>query len=178
MANQARKEFISVKPTSISQSAKETYKSEVASLDAKLNIALKNAPRERKALLLATAQVEAKKQANPNMDKDEIKKASAQAMAISRARVGAGKKDVQVTITDKEWEAIQAGAISNHKLSIILNNTDLDTIRQRATPREKVTVSPAKIDRIKAMANSGYTIADIAQQLGYSTSMISKYIKE
>ena len=177
LANQARKEFISVKPTPTSQSAKETYKNEVASLDAKLNIALKNAPKERKALLLATAQVEAKKLANPNMDKDEIKKASAQAMAIARSRVGAGKKDVQVTITDKEWEAIQAGAVSNHKLSTILNNTDLDTIRQRATPREKVTVSPAKVTRIKAMANSGYTIADIAEQLGYSTSMVSQYIK-
>lgn len=178
MANQARKEFISVKPTPVSQSAKETYKQEVSSLDAKLNVALKNAPKERKALLIATTQVETKKLANPNMDKDEIKKASAQAMATARTRVGAGKKDVQVSITDREWEAIQAGAISNHKLAQILNNTDLDIIRQRATPREQITISDAKVTRAKAMANSGYTISEIAQQLGYSSSMISKYIKE
>ena len=178
MGNQARKEYLSVKPTPISRSAKETYKNEVASLDAKLNIALKNAPKERKAQLLANAQMELKKNANPNMSKDEIKKASAQSLATTRARVGAGKKDVYVTINDREWEAIQAGAVSNHKLAVILNNTDLDTVRQRATPREKVTINPAKVDRMKAMNKSGYTIAEIADQLGYTTSMVSKQLRE
>lgn len=178
LGNQARKDFISVKPTPTSQSAKETYKNEVASLNSKLNVALKNAPRERRAILIASAQVDLKKKANPDMDKDAIKKANAQELAKARTRVGAGKKDVQVVINDKEWEAIQAGAVSNHKLSIILNNTDLDSVRQRATPKDKITLSPTKITRIKAMANTGYTIAEIAQQLGYSSTMISKYIKE
>lgn len=178
LANNARKEFISVKPTPTSQSAKETYKQEVESLNAKLDIALRNAPRERKAQLIANTQVEAKKQANPDMDKDSIKKASQQALATARVRVGAGKKDVQVEISDKEWEAIQAGAISNHKLATILNNTDLDSVRQRAMPREKTTLSTPKISMIKAMNNSGYTIAEIADRLGVSTSTITNYLGE
>lgn len=178
LANQSRKSIISIKMKPQSQSAKETYRGEVASLNAKLNVALKNAPKERKAQLIANTQVAAKKHANPDLDKDDVKKIGNQALATARVRLGAGKKDVQVTITDKEWEAIQAGAISNHKLSTILNNTDLDTIRQRATPREKITISTAKVDRMKAMSNSGYTIAEIADQLGYTSSMISKYIKE
>ena len=178
LANNARKEFISVKPTPTSQSAKETYKEEVASLNAKLDLALRNAPRERKAQLIANTQVEAKKQANPDMDKDSIKKASQQALATARVRVGAGKKDVQVNISDKEWEAIQIGAVSNHKLSMILNNTDLDSVRQRAMPREKATLSTAKISMVKAMNNSGYTIAEIAERLGVSTSTITNYLGE
>lgn len=178
MANQARKEYITVKQTQVSQSAKDTYRSEIASLDAKLNVALKNAPKERTAQLIANVQMDVKKKANPDWDKDDIKKASAQQLATARTRVGAGKKDVQIVITDKEWEAIQAGAISNNKLSKILNNTDLDTIRQRATPRDKVTLSPAKVNRAKAMALSGYTIAEIADQLGVSTSHINQYVKE
>lgn len=177
LANNARKEFISVKPTPTSQSAKETYKQEVESLNSKLDLALRNAPRERKAQLLANTQVETKKQANPDMDKDSIKKASQQALATARVRVGAGKKDVQVEISDKEWEAIQAGAISNHKLSMILNNTDLDSVRQRAMPREKTTLSTPKISMIKAMNNSGYTIAEIAERLGVSTSTITNYLE-
>ena len=109
---------------------------------------------------------------------DEIKKASAQALATARVRVGAGKKDVYITVNDREWEAIQSGAISSNKLSKILNNTDLDTIRQRATPREQLSVNPAKADRMRAMAKSGYTIAEIADQLGYSSSVVSKSLKE
>ena len=178
MSNRARKEILSIKPIQTSLSAKETYRHEIASLDAKLNVALKNAPKERKAQLLASTQMEIKKSANPNMDKDEIKKASAQALATARVRVGAGKKDVYITVNDREWEAIQSGAISSNKLSKILNNTDLDTIRQRATPREQLSVNPAKADRMRAMAKSGYTIAEIADQLGYSSSVVSKSLKE
>ncbi len=178
LGNQARLEYLNVKPTPRSSSATETYKTEVASLDAKLNRALLNAPKERRAQLIAYTQVQAKKKANPDIDKEDIKKVSQQALATARVRVGAGKKDVQVTISDREWEAIQAGAISNHKLSMILNNTDLDTIKQKATPRATTTISSAKVNRIKAMSNSGYTIAEIADQLGVSTSTVTDYIKD
>lgn len=178
LANQARKTLVSVKPTPVSPSAKETYKTEVSSLLIKLNTALKNAPKERKAQLVAAAQVEAKKRANPNMDKDDIKKASQQALATARVRYGASKKDVQIVITDKEWEAIQAGAVSKNQLTKILNNTDLDVIRQLATPRATTTISTAKAGRIKAMNASGYTIAEIADQVGVPRSAVSKYLQD
>ena len=174
LANSARKEYFSTKSIPMSSSAKTTYASEVSSLNSKLNVALKNAPRERTAQLIANSQIESKRKANPDMTKDEMKKIGNQALANARVRVGAGKKDVRVEISDKEWDAIQAGAISNNKLSLILNNTDLDKVRQRATPKATSTISSAKATRIKAMNDSGCTIAEIAEQLGISASSVSK----
>ena len=175
MANQARRSMINTGKIAYSASAKATYSEEVKTLQSKLNVALKNAPRERKAQAIANSVVEAKKKDNPDMTKAEIRKESQRALTAARASVGAARHPVE--ITDKEWEAIQAGAISENVLSQILNNTDIDAIRQRATPRSVSTLSPAKQSRIKRLAEYGYTQAQIASELGISSSTVSKYLK-
>lgn len=174
LANQARKVMVNTGKIEYSSSAKATYSDEVNSLMYKLNDALKNAPRERKAQAIANSVVEAKKKANPDMSKAEIKKASQQALTSARASVGAKRTPVQ--ITDKEWEAIQAGAISENKLLQILNNTDIDEVRKRATPRTTNTLSQAKINRIATLRASGYSTSEIAEALGVSSSTVSKYL--
>lgn len=175
LANQARKSMVNTGKIAYSASAKAAYSEEVKSLQSKLNVALKNAPRERKAQAIANSVVEAKKKDNPDMTKAEIRKESQRALTAARASVGAARHPVE--ITDKEWEAIQAGAISENVLSQILNNTDIDAIRQRATPRSVSTLSPAKQRRIKRLAEYGYTQAQIASELGISSSTVSKYLK-
>lgn len=175
LANQARLEMVSTGKIPYSASAKATYLNEVKSLEAKLNIALKNAPRERQAQTMANAVIAAKKQDNPDMTKGELKKVSQQALTQARIKVGAKRETVK--ITDKEWEAIQAGAISANKLEQIINNADLDVLRQRATPRSTTTLSNAKIQKISSMNASGYSRAEIAEALGISTSTVSKYLK-
>ena len=174
LANQARKVMVNTGKIEYSSSAKEAYSNEVRSLMYKLNDALKNAPRERKAQAIANSVVEAKKKANPDMSKAEIKKASQQALTSARASVGAKRTPVQ--ITDKEWEAIQAGAISENKLLQILNNTDIDEVRKRATPRTNNVLSQAKINRIATLRASGYSTSEIAEALGVSSSTVSKYL--
>lgn len=174
LANQARKEMISTRKIPYSSSAKAAYLREVDSLNAKLNISLKNAPRERQAQIIANAVVAAKKQSNPDMSRAEIKKANQQALTAARNQVGAERRTIDVT--DREWEAIQAGAISENKLIQILNNVDIDSLRQRATPRTTTTLSNAKINRITSMSASGYSTAEIAEALGVSTSTVSKYL--
>ena len=174
LANQARREMINTGKIAYSAAAKNTYHGEVKSLSAKLNIALSNAPRERQAQVMANATVAAKKKENPDMTKAEIKKANQQALSSARTSVGAHRTPVE--ITDREWEAIQAGAISENKLIQILNNTNIDTIRQRATPRATNSLSTAKQHRISAMCASGYTTSEIADALGVSTSTVSKYL--
>ncbi len=174
LANQARKEMMGTGKIPYSASAKAAYQSEVDSLNAKLNVALKNAPRERQAQVIANATVTAKKQANPDMTNAEIKKANQQALTAARKQVGAERKPV--VITDKEWEAIQAGAISESKLTQILNNADIDSLRQRATPRATTTLSTAKQNKIASMSASGYSTSEIAEALGISTSTVSKYL--
>lgn len=175
LANQARKEMVSTGKIPYSASAKAAYQNEVDSLNAKLNVALKNAPRERQAQVIANATVAAKKQENPDMTRSEIKKASQQALTAARTTVGASRETI--SISDREWEAIQAGAISENRLTQIINNVDIDTLRQRATPRSTTVLSTAKVNKIASMSASGYSTAEIAEALGVSTSTVNKYLK-
>lgn len=174
LANQARKEMVTTGRIPHSAAAKATYQKEVDSLSAKLNVALKNAPRERQAQTMANAIIKAKKADNPDMTKAEIKKAGQQALTKARNAVGARREPIK--LTDREWEAIQAGAISETKLSQIINHVGADELRQRATPRATTALSPAKTGRIKALSSSGYTTAEIAEALGVSTSTVRKYL--
>lgn len=178
LANSARKTSLTTKPIPYSPEAKAKYRQEVDSLNAKLNIALKNRPLERKAQLLANERVKLVRQNNPDMDKDDIKKLKNQALTQARLQTGASKKARLVDITDREWEAIQSGAISTNKLSQIIQNSDLDILKQRSMPRESKGISDAKRARAKMLESNGYTLAEIADSLGVSTSTISKVLNE
>ena len=108
------------------------------------------------------------------MTNAEKKKLSQQ--QLSRARIEVGAKRTPIEITPKEWEAIQAGAISENELMKILKYTDIDTVRKYATPSSKRALSNAQIARIKAMSDAGYTNDDIAKALGISTSTVIDHL--
>ena len=183
LANQARIEMKTTGKIEYSSNAKAIYQNEVNSLNKKLNDALLNAGRERAALRLANAEVTKKQKAyeeetGGEMKPGDLKKTKQRAVTKYRQEVGSiSRRERNIDITDKEWEAIQAGAISENTLKKILNNTDIDKLRQRATPRITNNLSQAQINRAKALAASNYTLAEIAQKLGVSTSTVSNYIK-
>lgn len=179
LANQARKEMVNTGKIERNPAATKTYQKEVDSLMSRLNEAEKNSIRERQAARLTNAEVKRKQATDPSMDKSDIRKESQKAMSKYRQEVGAiSRRDRNIKISDREWEAIQAGAISENKLKRILANSDIDELRQRATPRDTKTISTAKATRIKNMSASGnYTIAQIADQLGLSPSTVQKYLK-
>ena len=133
-------------------------------------MALSNAPRERQAQLLANTVVQAKRKANPHLEPPEVKKIKAQALNEARHRTGAKKE--RVDITQSEWDAIQAGAISNNKLTRILANADLDQVRTLATPRTPTLMTSAKQNRAASMLASGYTQAEVADALGVSLTTL------
>ena len=174
LANRARKAMIDTPDKKYSPDAKKTYAAQYDSLMHKLNQSLMNAPRERQAQLLATSVVKAKIEANPNMEKEEKKKIKQKALTEARNKLGA--KRTTVDVTDDEWEAIEAGAISPNKLSQILQNTDTAVIREKATPKVKNTLSEAKVNKLKCMVASGYSNAEIAEALGVSPSTVTKYL--
>lgn len=177
MANQARKDIAITGKVAYSATAKSAYQKEVKSLDDKLNTALLNAPRERQANRIANAKI-AKLKETTNMEPGDLKKASQRELTKARNEVGSvARRDRSIKITDKEWEAIQAGAISESKLIKILNNTDIDEIRSKATPKTTTTLSTAKINKIKSMKASNYSLNEIANSLGISPSTVSKYLK-
>ncbi len=178
LANQARKEYLATKEVPYSAEAKKAYLNEVNSLSARLNIAEKNAPRERRAQAVANSRIKAKMQDNPDLknDKKELRKIKQIEITKARNEVGASGKETRIHISPKEWEAIQAGAISPSKLSKILKYADADEVKAYSTPRTTTQLSTARISKLKSMARSGYTNEEIAKALGCSTSTISKYI--
>lgn len=175
LANKARLALLGTPNLKYSPSAKDIYTPEVESLKAKLYLANRNRPLERQAQLLANKIVRAKKEANPNMEAADLKKIKGQALEEARTRVGAKKP--KIIITDKEWAAIQLGAISNNTLSQIIQNTDLDSLKQRATPRTAYKMTDSKVAKAKSMASAGYTTSEIASALGVSTTTIQETIK-
>lgn len=170
LANAARVAAIKTPRATYSPSAAKTYAPQVQTLNAKLNLALRNRPLERQAQVLANATVRIKREANPNMDDDTLRKVKSQALEESRRRTGASKQRVE--LTQDEWDAIQAGAISDSKLSTILANANMDTVKALATPRTPVLMTPSLTARAKQMLNSGYTRAEVADALGVSTTTL------
>ena len=175
LANKARKEYVSTGSIPLSKTAQVSYAEEVNSLKAKLNNAIKNAPKERQAQITANVVVKIKKQDNPDMTKGEEKRLRQQALSAARQRFGANRQNVRVNITDREWDAIQAGAVSNSLLLRILANTDMDAVKQRALPKTEQAISTARQRRIKNLLAAGYTVAEVAESVGVSTSTVNKY---
>lgn len=170
LANQARKEAVNTKPIPWNESAKKVYANEVRSLDAKLKLAEENRPKERAAQILSNSILQAKKQANPDMDKAEEKKVRYLALEEARRRTKAKKQ--QIEFTDREWEAIQAGAISNHKLSTILTNADTKKVRERATPKPNVLMTSGNTAKARRLLAAGKTQAEVADALGVSLTTL------
>lgn len=179
LANEARKMSLIVTSSKASPSAAKTYAKEVESLNQKLIAAQRNAPRERMAQIYANSRVSAQLDANPDLkyDEDKLKKVKNQALSAGRNRFGADKKAVQIHLTQNEIKAIQSNAISSTKQKEIFDNCDSDELKRIFTPKSSNTLlSNAKISQIKAMKASGYTMTDIADKLGVSTSTVSKAI--
>ena len=169
LRNTAQKEYMATPSVKRNKEAATKYANEVKTLDQKLNIALLNAPLERQAQLMATQTYYTKlKEGNYDFDSDQKKKLKSQAMAGARVIVGANK--TLVDVTPREWEAIQAGAISNNKLVQILQNTDMDKIKKYATPAPESKLSTAKTTRAMTLLSRGYTQAEVADAIGVSVN--------
>lgn len=181
LARKSRIEASNTDKIAYNRDAKKKYASEVESLKAKIEKAELNTARERAANRMAAATVKAKKDAanakGEEISGKDIKKAGQVALTKYREELGSvSRKDRNIILTDREWEAIQAGAVSENTLNRILRNSDADSLRQRAMPKETKELNQAKQNRIKAMSAS-YTIAQIAEKLGVSTSTVTKYLK-
>ena len=172
LANTARLEYLSTKPLKKDPEAAQKYAKEVESLNAKLRVAEMNAPKERDAQRLAGKEMYALQKDHPDLTKEQLKKYRGQAISGAREKVGA-KKNL-VDITDKEWEAIQAGAVSPTRLERILNNCDADILKEKATPRKTSAISSSMEALAKSMRKSGFTRRDIADRLGISVSSVDR----
>lgn len=172
IANRARREALNTPPAPWNHSAKEVYAPEVASLSSKLALAKENRVRERHAQVIANAAIKAKMDANPNLDGDSLKKIKYQEQTNARLRVKVDQRKIE--ITPEEWDAIQAGAISNSMLNQILAKADMDKVRELATPRPKVLMTTTNTRRAQSLLSQGYTRAEVASRLGVSVSTLDR----
>lgn len=179
MGNEARKASLTAGKEEYKRnpSIVKAYENEVNSLKAKVMDAKKNKPLERQAQLIANSIVDMKKydakQSGEELPKDEIKKLKNQALKDARNRTGASKH--QVYVSDKEWEAIQAGAVGKSGIEEIWKNGDQDRLRSLAMPKETKELAPNLVARIQRMAGK-YTQAEIAKALDISASTVNKYL--
>lgn len=180
LANEARKELRTTGKLQVNPAAKQTFKEQVSSLLAQLNEAKKNLPLERQAQAIADTNIKAKMAANPDWEKDDIKKQRAIAIRNARLKVQTvRRKKLMISITPKEWEAIQAGAISDATLDEILRFTDMDVVRQYATPRRaRPAVSTSARARARSLLNQGRSQAEVAEAIGVSVSTLLKALNE
>ena len=181
MSSQARIIIAKNEKIQYDSQANAKYKDEVDHLKAQLNIALKNKPRERAAQGLANSWIKEKealyKDQGLSYDdyKDDLKKYSTKALVAARYEVGS--KRSEITISDREWEAIQSGAISENILKEILEHTDPDRVKELATPRSSKEITDLQRSRIRTLQQSGYTNAEIAEAVGVSSSAVDRILR-
>ena len=175
LANKARLEAYKTPPMRKSSAAEKIYADEVSALKSGIQRAKMNAPRERQAQVIANANIRMKRQENPGMEKDRIKKMEYAELARARKRTGAGKELIK--ITPKQWEAIQAGAISTSMLKDVLANADLDIVKKLATPKKQLLMSDSDTAKAAALLASGkYTRAQVAARMGVSVSTLDRAV--
>ena len=181
LTNQARKEAVNMKGIRRDPAAAKKYAAEVESLKAKYQAVLTNKPKERRAMIIANANINAKIEAqglDRKADKKEIKKISAVEMQRARDSVGASGRNSKIVFTDKEWEAVQNHAISDSMLTKFLNSSDSSEIIKRAMPKASTTLSNAKLSKARAMLDMGYSYAEVAEACNVPKSTIYDALKK
>ena len=172
LANQARKEIMSTEDIAYNPAAAKRYSDEVASLKAKKNAVDKHRPLERRAGTIASSLFQMKAAEDPTLweDHDRAKKERARLMDYARKQIG--EKRPVIKFTDREYEAIQAGALTKTFLKELIKECDQDALKQRAMPRQWTAMSPAKLSKARQMLRNGATNIEVAQALGVSTSTL------
>lgn len=178
LANEARKEERATGAMKVNPAATKVYVEEVKSLESKLHEAALNAPRERQAQLIANKAIAVALKLDPSLGKkndkearDKLKKRRAKEIELARAATGAKRHPIE--LTEKEWQAIEAGAISDNKLVKILRYTDKAKVKKLAGGRSTPGLNAAKRSRARQLLNAGWTQAEVAEELGVSVTKLT-----
>lgn len=180
LANRARKEYANTPNMAYDRNARKAYAAEVESLEIQVKRAESNAPRERRAQAIANSKIKSMTAANPNLPKDKktYSKLKQRVMTEARDAVDAGGKKNRIVLSQREWDAINNGAVSDSFAQRIFKYCEDGQVRFYATPRSDGMLSPSKVNQIKSRWHGGMSKQDIAESLGISLSTVDKYLSE
>lgn len=170
LANEARLELLNTPNLEYSPSARKVYAKEREHLLAQLNEEQAKKPYERQAQAIADVQAKMRIDADPDLESDQIKKIKFVELERARARLGVPRG--RITVSPREWDAIQAGAITDSQLRKVIRRADMSVLRDYATPKRKRAVSSTDLALIRRLMDSGHTRAQIANQLGIPLSTL------
>lgn len=183
LAREARKTVKNTKDLPYDKHAYETYKEDVDTLWEMVSEAERNRVRERGAQAVGNAQsrkiMAAWDEKHPNATSSERNKerGKVDARVLKEARTKYNSKRAEFTITDRQWDAINRGALSSTRVKKLLRYVNRKELLQRSLPRTYNELSPAKQNMIKALERSGYTNDEIAERVGCSKTTVIKYMK-
>jgi transcriptional regulator with XRE-family HTH domain len=174
LANSTRLAAHAIRPPKVNAAAKLVYKPEVDNLVRQLREAQAKAPLDRQAQRIANANIKMRLQDDPTLRYDADRRNKVERQAKKAARSSLGLKKYEMDITDREWDAIQAGAVTANIFRGILDGNHVSDKRlfELALPRTNTVMSAPVMSRVKAMLAAGMTNADIARQLGVSPSTV------
>ena len=173
--NKVDSEMSSIKMPARDPKAAKIYAEEVLSMKDKVNQVKINRIKERQAQRMAEVSSKAeiaRRSEDEVLKKDEISRIKQQALNKARSMVGAER--TPVTITDDEWDAVQSNAVSGTLLKELVSFMDDSQLKSLATPRANKQMTDARKSKAKALLANGYTIAQVAEALGVSSSTIGK----
>lgn len=152
--------------------ASEKYATEVQSLMEKLKAVEVAKPLERRAQRLANAKLTEFKQSNPGASSADLKRKGQQ--FLTQFRVASGSKKPTINITPKEYEAIQAGALSDTTVMSIFKAADSKQLWDYAYPKKGLSASEKNL--IASMKRNGYTMQEISDRIGRSVSYLYDFV--
>ena len=173
--NKVDSEMSGIKMPARDPKAAKIYAEEVLSMKDKVNQVKINRIKERQAQRMAEVSSKAeiaRRSEDEVLKKDEISRIKQQALNKARSMVGAER--TPVTITDDEWDAVQSNAVSSTLLKELVSFMDDSQLKSLATPRANKQMTDARKSKAKALLANGYTIAQVAEALGVSSSTIGK----
>ena len=177
--NKVDEEMATIKMPARDPKAAKIYASEVLSMKEKVDQVKVNRIKERQAQRMAevTSKAEiARRSEDEVLKKDDISRIKQQALNKARSMVGAGRNPVK--ITDDEWDAVQANAVSGTLLKELVSFMDDTQLKTLATPRENKVMTDNRKAKAKALLANGYTISQVAETMGVSPSTIGKIKNE
>lgn len=157
--------------------AAETYRDEVAIIESKVAERKKKSPLERRANILAEADMHLKLQADPSIkdDPDKFKKESTRSLLRARNQLSVG--DVDIHLTDKEWNAVFNGALNGDTFLYLMRHCDSMELNKQVFHEKENIISDERIVMVKEMDRLGYSRAQITEHTGLSPRILKEILE-